>query len=109
MIRVVMLRQGGKTLGFECSGHAGYADAGQDIVCSAVSALTTATANGLTEVAGIDAKVSDNGRTLRCLVPENVAGRQREDAQLLFDTLEMALSGIRDNHRQYLKISDREV
>ena len=109
MIRAKFFSKAGHLTGFSVSGHAGYADAGQDIVCSAVSALTTATANGLTEVAGIAAKVSDDGRTLRCLVPENVAGRQREDAQLLFDTLEMALSGIRDNHRQYLKISDREV
>ena len=53
MIRIVMLRRNGATLGFECSGHAGYAEAGSDIVCSAVSALTAATANGLTEAAKI--------------------------------------------------------
>jgi uncharacterized protein YsxB (DUF464 family) len=33
--------------GFEVSGHAGYAPHGKDIVCSAVSALCIAIANGL--------------------------------------------------------------
>ena len=37
-------------LGFSAKGHAGYADAGEDIVCAAISALTQATEYGLTEV-----------------------------------------------------------
>ncbi len=109
MIRIVMLRRNGATLGFECSGHAGYAEAGSDIVCSAVSTLTAAAANGLTEAAKIKASVTDDGKTLRCVLPETVGERQAQDAQLLFDTLEMALSGIRKDYGKYLKISDREV
>lgn len=31
--------------GFSLSGHAGYADAGEDIVCAAVSAMTNLTVN----------------------------------------------------------------
>ncbi len=33
--------------GYQVSGHAGYAEAGQDIICSAVSALTQAPVMGL--------------------------------------------------------------
>ena len=32
---------------FQVAGHAGYAESGQDIVCSAVSALTITTINSL--------------------------------------------------------------
>lgn len=109
MIRIVMLRQNGRTLGFECSGHAGYAEEGSDIVCSAVSALTAAAANGITETAGIPASVSDDSRTLKCVLPDGMTEQQAHDAQLLLDTFESAVSEIRKDYRQYLKISDREV
>ena len=37
----------GKVKGFSVSGHAGYARAGKDIVCAAVSALTENTVNSI--------------------------------------------------------------
>ena len=40
MVTVTMLRKGGRTVGFLSAGHAGYGEAGEDIVCSAISALT---------------------------------------------------------------------
>ena len=32
--------KGGHPVGFTCVGHSGYAEAGQDIVCAAISAMT---------------------------------------------------------------------
>ena len=40
MIRFKFVRSGKANIGFECSGHAGYAEHGQDIVCAAISAMT---------------------------------------------------------------------
>lgn len=42
--------------GFTLSGHAGYADAGADIVCAAVSAMTNLVCNAA-EAFGADAEV----------------------------------------------------
>jgi len=109
MIKIVMLRQNGTTQGFTCGGHAGYAEEGSDIVCSAISALTMATVNGLTEAAGIDAAVNDDGKTLSCILPKQLSKQQAHDAQLLLDTFEMGVSEIRKDFKKYLKISDREV
>ena len=48
MVRVTILKdQKDICRGFETSGHAGYADKGQDIVCAAVSVLTINTVNSL--------------------------------------------------------------
>jgi len=68
-----------------------------------------AAANGLTEAAGIDAAVTDDGKILSCIVPEQLSNQQAHDAQLLFDTFEMGVSEIRKDFKKYLKISDREV
>jgi hypothetical protein len=48
-----------KLLGFVVSGHAGYAESGQDIVCAAVSSAVMLTANSVTEVFALNAKVRE--------------------------------------------------
>ena len=40
MTKVVFYRAGGTFWGFEETGHTGYGDAGEDILCSALSAMT---------------------------------------------------------------------
>ena len=40
MTKVVFYRTGGVFWGFEETGHTGYGDAGEDILCSALSAMT---------------------------------------------------------------------
>lgn len=40
MTKVVFFRRRGQFIGFEATGHSGYAEEGSDIVCAAVSAVT---------------------------------------------------------------------
>ena len=40
MTKVTFFRNNGVLYGFEEEGHSGYADAGEDILCSALSAMT---------------------------------------------------------------------
>ena len=40
MTKIVFYRSNGVFWGFEEQGHTGYADAGEDILCSALSAMT---------------------------------------------------------------------
>ena len=47
MIRFKFVRSGKANIGFECSGHAGYAEFGEDIVCSALSAMTMLIVNAI--------------------------------------------------------------
>ena len=50
MTTIALFSRDGGLVGFEAKGHSGHGEAGTDIVCSAVSALTTAAANGITEI-----------------------------------------------------------
>lgn len=54
--------------GFTCSGHAGYAAYGEDIVCAAVSALVINTINSLEEITGEEMEVTaeENSGLIRC-------------------------------------------
>ena len=50
MIQAEFDTQGGRLSGFSVSGHAMFADAGEDIVCAAVSSAVYMAANTLTEI-----------------------------------------------------------
>lgn len=45
MTRVIIFQAGEELRGFSCEGHAGYAEHGKDIVCAAVSMISTNTVN----------------------------------------------------------------
>lgn len=46
----------GLILGFQISGHSGFAENGNDIVCAAVSSAAFMTANTITDILKIDAE-----------------------------------------------------
>ena len=65
MTAIIVEKANGKILSVEASGHTGYAESGEDIVCAALSAIIQTAALGLTEVAKIaSAKKSGTKRIL---------------------------------------------
>lgn len=66
MIHAVFERKNGRLCSVRVSGHAGYADAGQDIVCAAVSSAVQLSANLITDTFQEKAKVTaDEDITIR--------------------------------------------
>ncbi|MBQ3230468.1 MAG: ribosomal-processing cysteine protease Prp [Clostridia bacterium] len=57
MITASFKKKNGNICGFRVSGHSGYAEAGSDIVCAAVSAMVMLTVNIITEDLGIQASL----------------------------------------------------
>ena len=78
MIRIKFVLSGAAVTGFEAVGHAGYGEAGSDIVCAAVSSAAYLTANTLTDFLKVDAIVKDdpNGRMTLALRSDDEAARQ---------------------------------
>ncbi|MBE6677495.1 MAG: ribosomal-processing cysteine protease Prp [Ruminococcaceae bacterium] len=61
MVTASFYGRGAAYTGFKVQGHAGFAPAGQDIVCAAVSAMTMLTVNLIEDAFGIksDLRVDD--------------------------------------------------
>ena len=59
MITAQFQKSGQKFKAFSIEGHAGYADAGRDIVCASVTSAVQLTANAITEQFGEKAEVAD--------------------------------------------------
>ncbi len=89
----------GQHQGFEFDGHAGMAEAGEDIVCAGLSALAITTVNSIESLVlsegDYDELQSSKSGYIRLMLK-----RTNHDTQLLIDAM---LLGIRDLVREYPK------
>jgi len=70
-------------------GHAGWADAGKDVVCAAASAILQAAWVGLTDHAHVEVEGERTGGRLAMRWPESE--RERIDVQAIVATAELAI------------------
>ena len=96
-----------KIIGVSVSGHAGMAEYGDDIVCSAVSALLIAAINGLDEYVQTQTDVTvENGNTSFTINEED--GYKSIQAQTIANTLYLAMLGLEDEYEDYIEVSVTE-
>ena len=99
-------RADGTLMGYRAEGHTGYAEAGSDIVCAAVSALTQSTLNGLRNVlkAPVMYEIDDQGPLLEAVLTPEATKGQVEAAQLLLQTLLEGLQAIERSYPRNVRI-----
>ncbi len=94
--------------GFECSGHAGYADSGYDIVCAAISMLTINTINSIDLFTSDEPFVSSDEESgvIRCSFQSEIS----KETELLMKSFELGINGVYEQYgKKYLKITIKEV
>lgn len=109
MTTITLFSKAGGLVGFQAQGHSGYEAAGNDIVCSAISALTTAAANGITQVLGLSAAVEAEDGRLYVMLEKHVSGRDLENARIILDTMALGLGSIAETYVDFIKIIERKV
>lgn len=99
----------GVPVGFDVSGHAGYAEAGNDIVCAAISALTIATVNSLEKLTRDPVHVEQDEKTARISV--RISKDHSEGADVLLRSLSLALSDLKavEFYRDFIDLVFEEV
>ncbi len=105
MIRATLHFKGDLITGFECAGHAGYAPEGSDIVCAAVSILTTTCANALESVAGAVPLVKASSGKMVLSLPEGGG----HDAQVILKTMRQGLRDLQDAYPDYLLLKENQA
>ena len=63
MTKITFFKKDGMYTGFSVSGHSGYAQSGEDIVCAAISVLTINTVNALDEINHEELQVAQDEET----------------------------------------------
>ena len=103
-------RSDGALLGYRANGHSGYAEAGADIVCAAISALTQTTLNGLKNVlkAPVMFDQDDDGAFIEAILTPEASEDKIRQAQLLLVTLLEGLQAIQRGYPRNLRIIFKE-
>jgi hypothetical protein len=107
MIKAIFYRKKRNYIGFTVSGHAGYADAGKDIVCAAVSALTINTVNSVEKLTDNKYKLEqDDAGSIKFKFDE----KSDENGQLLLNSLSLGLTEIAKEYGdRHLQVYFKEV
>lgn len=105
MIRVTLYHSGEIWTGYRAEGHSGYAEAGSDIICAAVSVLGATCVNSLESVCGVTPIIKENkDGLLEFRLPET----GEPGTQILMKALKQGLSDIEEQYPDYIKISIQE-
>ena len=93
--------------GYEAAGHAEYAQEGYDIICSAISTLTISCANGLEQVVKCPVTVDVEEETgyIKVILGSNLSPKQQEQANVLIQTMLLALGDIAEQYPQYVRVN----
>ena len=103
-------RSDGALIGYSSCGHSGYAEAGADIVCAGISALTQSTLNGLKNVlrAPVMFEQDDDGAFIEARLTPEASEAQIRQAQILLVTLQQGLQAIQREYPRNLRIIFKE-
>ena len=110
MINIKFFRKNSIVLGFEISGHSGYAKSGQDIVCAAVSAVSQSTCLGIIEVLKINAKFKRdyNAVYLYLRFQKDFEQTKMKNDQTLLVTMKQSLENIAFQFNDYIKMEVKD-
>lgn len=109
MTEITVYSKHGGVVGFDAEGHTGYADAGEDIVCAAVSAVTQTAVIGITELIKAPCALEIVDGELHLMLDRSVKGDLLKKAELILGTMLLGLRSIENDYSDYLKLTEREV
>ena len=90
--------------GFTVSGHSGYAEAGQDIVCAAISADVTMAEATINDVCGAKAKVRVKEDDARITLTLPASCDEEDAVQAVLSGMMLTLLSLREDYPDYIEV-----
>ena len=105
MTRCEFFTEGERITGFSVSGHSGYAEAGSDIVCAAVSAAVAMAEATINDVCGAKAKVRvKDGENNRITLTLPVSCDEEDSVQAVLTGMMLTLCSLRDDYPDNIEV-----
>ena len=90
--------------GFSVSGHSGYAEAGKDIVCAAISAIVTMAEATINDVCGAKAKVRVKEQDARITLTLPSSCDEEETVQAVLSGMLVTLLSFKEQYPDYIEV-----
>ena len=104
MTRCEFFTEDDRITGFTISGHSGYAEAGQDIICAAISAVVTMAEATINDVCGAKAKVRVKEEDARVTLTLPASCDEEESVQAVLAGMMLYLCSLRDEYPDYIEV-----
>ena len=104
MTKCEFFRDNERITGFSISGHSGYAEAGQDIVCAAISAAVAMAETTINDVCGGKAKVRVKEADARITLTLPTVCEEEESIQAVLAGMMLYLISLRDMYEDYIEV-----
>ena len=95
---------GDRITGFTVSGHSGYAEAGADIVCAAVSTAVTMAEAIINDICGAKAKVRVKEEDARVTLTLPTSCDEEETVQAALSGLLLTLLSLKEDYEDYIEV-----
>ena len=95
---------GDRISGFSVSGHSGYAEAGVDIVCAAISAIVRMAEATINDVCGAKAKVRVKEEDARITLTLPTSCDEEEAVQAVLSGMMITLISLREEFEDYIEV-----
>ena len=108
MTSIIFIRHGGRPAGFSVSGHSGYAESGQDIVCAAVSSAVSLTECQLNDVLGqnVPATVDARRARIRMEIPPQADPATYATCAGALEAFFLSMRRLSGEYPDYIRISE---
>ena len=90
--------------GFSVSGHSGYAEAGSDVICAAITAIVTMAEATINDVCGAKAKVRVKEEDARVTLTLPASCDEEESVQAVLAGMLLTLCSLRDDYPDYIEV-----
>ena len=104
MTRCEFFTEDDRITGFCISGHSGYAEAGKDIVCAAISAVVTMAEATINDVCGAKAKIRVKDDDARITLTLPASCDEEETVQAVLSGLLLTLISLREDYPDYIEV-----
>ncbi len=104
MIKCEFFTENERITGFSVSGHSGYAEAGGDIVCAAVSAAVDMAETTINDVCGAKAKARVKDEQARITLKLPTVCDEEDTVQAVLAGMLLYLCNLRDEYPDYIEV-----
>ena len=106
MTKCEFFTEGDRITGFTVSGHSGYAENGQDIVCAAISAVVTMAEATINDVCGAKAKVRVKEEDARITLTLPASCDEEDTVQAVLAGMLVTLCNLSDDYPDYIEVME---
>ena len=104
MTRCEFTTENERITGFSVCGHSGYAEAGSDIVCAAVSAVVTMAEATINDVCGAKAKVRVGEEDARITLKLPKSCDEEESVQAVLAGMMVTLIALQEDYSDFIEV-----